>query len=787
VSTIRVRSFHQKQTPIAGVPVEVLSGDDYGFAKLRAHFLDEHEGFEPVVDVKMMVLGNDGVGKTQFCRRLTGEEFQPDGDRTHGVMVVPMQLPAEEGRKEIALQMWDFGVRDLHHGTHALFMRDNAIFALLWAKDFERPGEYDRDGIIFRNRPLGYWVDYVRHLGGRDRAVIIVQTRCDRPGDEDICPVSERLIRRAFGRYALVNFSAATDRGRANLMEKLAESIAYLRERQGVATIGVARHRVKTKLEEMRAADSELPVSQRRHRTLTQAEFRRLCEEAELRSEPEFLLDYLHRAGVVFYRTDIFKDRIILDQSWALDAIYAVFDRTKSYDQLRRLGGRFFRSLLEALVWRDHSRPDQELFLEMMCACGVCFVHRKGDAKLGVEPEYIAPELLPLRKEIEREIAQRWDADTSIEEQEYRYEFLHRGLIRSIIAEIDSDPGVIALCWCDGLCVYDETTRSRALLEQRMDPGWGGRIVVQTRGGQARELLIRLCKLVEEKQNGIGLEAVRSKTKNPGLLDAIPEERLAKLSFYASDARVGRNPDRDEIVNQMFEEAGIRDDRTCTTLDEDALLRKSAAAPYITERSAKARHYVSYAWADATDPDREKIVDQACEEAERRGTPIIRDKATLNFGDNIVKFMQTIGEGDRILVVLSDKYLKSPSCMFELFEIWRNSRQDKAEFLRRVRIYTLGDAQIWKPVDRVKCAKYWKEQHEELKQAVNEAGLDVVGEEDFRNYKLMQYFAHHVSDILKLFADIVQPQNFDDLKTYGFGDPPRAPGPLHLRAGSQTE
>jgi hypothetical protein len=39
-------------------------------------------------------------------------------------------------------------------------------------------------------------------------------------------------------------------------------------------------------------------------------EFRQLCEEAELKSEPEFLLDYLHRAGVVFYRKDIFADRI---------------------------------------------------------------------------------------------------------------------------------------------------------------------------------------------------------------------------------------------------------------------------------------------------------------------------------------------------------------------------------------------------------------------------------------------------------------------------------------------
>jgi internalin A len=518
-----------------------------------------------------------------------------------------------------------------------------------------------------------------------------------------------------------VHFSAANDRGRANLVEKVTESVTYLRERQGVVTIGVVRHRVKTKLEAIRAADAKLPSGRRRHRTLSQTEFRQICAEAELKSEPEFLLEYLHRAGVVFYRGD-FADRIILDQSWALDAIYAVFNRTESYHQLRRFGGRFTRSLLETLVWRDHARSDQDLFLDMMRSCGACFVHREGDSRAGVEAEYIAPELLPRRKEIEREIAAQWDADTAVETREYAYQFLHQGLIRAIIAEIGSQCGISALYWRDGLCAYEETTRARALIEQQMDEGcWCGRIVVQTRGGRAQELLSRLCKIVDEQQNRIGLEAVRSAPNIPAREEAMSEK--TPLAFRP-------------------------------------------------ERSPTPRFYVSYAWADPTDPDRETIVDRACEEAEKRGTPIIRDKTTLNFGDSISKFMRAIGEGDRIFVFLSDKYLKSPFCMFELFEIWRNSRQDRAEFLRRARIYTLGDAKIWKPVDRVSYGKYWKDQHDELEQAVDEAGLDVLGEEDLRTYKLMQDFATKVGDILALFANIVQPRSFEDLRAYGFDDPP---------------
>jgi hypothetical protein len=37
----------------------------------------------------------------------------------------------------------------------------------------------------------------------------------------------------------------------------------------------------------------------------------------------------------------------------------------------------------------------------------------------------------------------------------------------------------------------------------------------------------------------------------------------------------------------------------------------------------------------------------------------------------------------------------------------------------------------------------------------------------------MQDFVNHVGDILAMFANIVQPRSFEDLKKYGFDGPPR--------------
>ncbi len=66
----------------------------------------------------------------------------------------------------------------------------------------------------------------------------------------------------------------------------------------------------------------------------------------------------------------------------------------------------------------------------------------------------------------------------------------------------------------------------------------------------------------------------------------------------------------------------------------------------------------------------------------------------MRYGDRISKFMSRIAHGDRIFIVLSDKYLKSAYCMHELFDVWRNCREDDAEFIKRTRVFELPCAKI---------------------------------------------------------------------------------------------
>jgi internalin A len=77
------------------------------------------------------------------------------------------------------------------------------------------------------------------------------------------------------------------------------------------------------------------------------------------------LLEFLHHNGVLFYGPGLFQNQIILDQNWALEAIYSIFHRDKGLKQLKKLHGRFCREDLELLIWSGYTPDEQNAFLDL--------------------------------------------------------------------------------------------------------------------------------------------------------------------------------------------------------------------------------------------------------------------------------------------------------------------------------------------------------------------------------------------------------------------------------------
>lgn len=140
----------------------------------------------------------------------------------------------------------------------------------------------------------------------------------------------------------------------------------------------------------------------------------------------------------------------------------------------------------------------------------------------------------------------------------------------------------------------------------------------------------------------------------------------------------------------------------------------------------------------------------------------------MQIGDRISQFMDRIGESQRVFVILSEKYLKSEFCMYELWSIWKNCKQNPEQFLSRIRVYKLPCAKISNTGDLIECAGYWIEQKNRIDAQVQKYGLSVIGETALKKYKCMQDFAAQTSEILSHIADVLKPKDFEDLLKHGF-------------------
>jgi internalin A len=387
---------------------------------------------------------------------------------------------------------------------------------------------------------------------------------------------------------------------------------------------------------------------------------------------------------------------------------------------------------LEALVWRAYNAAEQAVFLGMMRSCGICFVHRRAVGDATREEEYIAPDLLPERAEIQADLDAMWDQEETVETSEFEYALLHPGMVRSVISRIGSEAGATALYWRGGLCVYETTTRSRARIEQEMADEWRGKILIRTQRGQAGELLLRLSALVREESARMGAEPVNA----PPADRFLPSPKVSP----ADDERAKSEPTRPLEFSQ--------------------------------ERGREPQFFVSYAWGDVTQEgqEREAVVDRLCKAAKERGLVILRDNSLIQVGDSISKFMQRLAGGDRVFVILSDKYLHSPYCMYELLEIWRKCQGEEEKFLDRIRVYVIPGTKIFSVLDRAQYAIHWQQEYDKIDRLIHDHGPNVVGPRGFQEYKLMGDFHRWVAEILETVADRLQPRDFEALAKYGLDD-----------------
>jgi internalin A len=624
-------------------------------------------------------------------------------------------------------------------------MRTAAVFVVLWTPEQEAQVTSDNDDDpLERRHPLTYWLEYVRTLGRADSPVVVVQSQCDHPGQAVAVPPVDGGLLESFGCLSVCNFSARTRRGAASLKEALADANAYLRDRDGISSIGKGRYLVWQQLEAWRQADQLLPAQQRLHRTLSQQDFTRLCEQTGGVSSPEALLRFLHNKGVVFHSPDLFHNRILLDQSWALDAVYAVFERGSTYPLIKANDGRLWPSLLAATVWREYEPEAQKLFLSLMGTCGIVFPYRQADADLGLEAEYLAPDLLPPRSSphVIRQLRGRWQGSDPSLTLTYTYSFLHGGLVRALLCDLGDNAGDGGVYWRYGAWVYDARQGCIALLEQQMKNDRAGSITINFQGAGSVELADWFKQRLAERNRQFGYADLQPSCSGPLAGQVLALDKRQRLDT-SSDGEASAPPPPELVP-----------------------------APVDVFHKPGREVFISYAWGDASPEgkERQQIVDELVKALRQYSEPIaVRfDRDEMRPGDLISAFMDRLAAADRVIVVISAKYLRSEYCMYELFKIYQNRGKEIADFHRCIIPIILPDAGLSGGLAaRLKPAIDWNQQHEELKNIFIQ-NHEIFGESTVKKYRLIGEFARNTSEMIDYLLDQLQPRDYNRQMAEGF-------------------
>lgn len=446
---------------------------------------------------KLFILGNGRVGKTQIYRRLKGLKFDPVIPSTHGIQlgeydISLVRASAANGDEKVKLRFWDFGGQDIYLGTHALFLDNQAIYLIVWSPRFENTDEVDENGVVMRNRPLAYWLEYVRSLAGDDARVLVVQTRCDT--EDDIVADPPVPANHGFRRLRKTACSAndqVNPEGMERLLVELKMAVRGQLEDHGRIVLPQRWVDIGQVLDDLR--------DQQQRKTISYHEYESLCDERTVLA-PRIVLEYLHRAGRVFWNQDAFDGQVVLQLDWALDGIYAVLHREQAFPLIRINGGLASSELLRQTVWQNRTDRERKLFMSMMQQCQIVFEV--------AWDQYLVPAALPAVDAVAASMKKIWrsgDAEVAIR---LDYGFLHEGVLRAVLCNIGWRAGTDAVYWQYGVCAYDEETQATLRISSQLpdpqgrgpggpDDRSGGWVLLETKGRRARRLAEQLLKAIQ--------------------------------------------------------------------------------------------------------------------------------------------------------------------------------------------------------------------------------------------------------------------------------------------------
>lgn len=412
--------------PLESPPPEIIKE---GKEAIKNYFksLETGEGL-PLNEVKVLLVGDGGAGKTSLVKRLRGKEFDRNEAQTHGINIDQWTVTC--GQQDITTRLWDFGGQEIMHATHQFFLSKRSLYVLVL------------DGR--KDEKTDYWLKHIQSFGDISPVLVVLNKIDENPGFELNRKNLKEKYPNIIGFYRL---SCASGDG----VNAFSDALTCALDKVEIisTTWPETWFKVKKRLEDMNMNKKKPFIGYQ--------EYQEICrdEKVQFQEGMKTLVQFLNDLGVVVYFDDAQLSHLhVLDPRWVTEGVYKIV----TSKQLAEEKGVLKLERLDVILKQDkkkgfsYPKETYPYIIQLMKKFELCYEINTNEILV---PDLLAVEEPPFTFPEPGE-------DTDIISFEFKYGFLPPSIMPRFIVRRHKD---IETCWRTGVLLSCKSYQARALIK----------------------------------------------------------------------------------------------------------------------------------------------------------------------------------------------------------------------------------------------------------------------------------------------------------------------------------